>query len=90
MSLDVSLFEVDFKIGVTGVVLFFILEPEQNYHMVVDCAHAVLREHCYWPIVSDLINVLSHKPIAHKFMENDTLLQFWFELISYFQGAFDH
>ena len=54
--------------------------------MVVDCEKDTLREHCYWPIVSDLINVLSHKPVAQAFLKNDTLLDFWFGLVGYFQG----
>ena len=54
--------------------------------MVVDCAQDVLKVHCYWPIVSDLINILPHRPIAYKFMADEKLLNFWFELVSYFQG----
>lgn len=56
--------------------------------MVVDCEKDTLREHCYWPIVSDLINVLSHKPVAHTFLSDEKLLKFWFELVAYFQGVF--
>ncbi|KAI0233528.1 E3 ubiquitin-protein ligase UBR3 [Lamellibrachia satsuma] len=59
---------------------------EENFHLVVDCAKDVLKQHCCWPIVSDLINVLSHKPIAYKFMQNEQLLHFWFDLLACFQG----
>lgn len=45
-----------------------------------------MKEHCYWPIVSDLNNVLSHKPIAVRFMSDDTLLEMWFDFLSMFQG----
>ena len=56
---------------------------------MVDCAKDVLKQHCCWPIVSDLINVLSHKPIAYKFMQDERLLHFWFDLLSCFQGNVD-
>ena len=61
-------------------------DSEENFHLVVDCAKDVLKQHCCWPIVSDLINVLSHKPIAYKFMQNEQLLHFWFDLLACFQG----
>ena len=56
--------------------------------LVVDCSRDVMKEHCYWPIVSDLINILAHKSVAKVFVENETLLIFWFELMAYFQGIF--
>ena len=52
----------------------------------MDCAREVMREHCYWPIVSDLINVLAHSSIVKIFTRDTPLLQFWFELLAYFQG----
>jgi len=52
----------------------------------VDCALQVLKEHCYWPLVSDLNNVLSHRPVALRFMEDDKLLESWFAFLSMFQG----
>ncbi|XP_064647278.1 E3 ubiquitin-protein ligase ubr3-like [Lineus longissimus] len=61
-------------------------DPEQNYHNVVDCSRNTLREHCYWPVVSDLINVLSHSSIAMQMYKEQKHLQVWMELISYFQG----
>ncbi|XP_017759565.1 PREDICTED: E3 ubiquitin-protein ligase UBR3 isoform X2 [Eufriesea mexicana] len=61
-------------------------EPDNNFHYVVDCERQVMKEHCYWPIVSDLNNVLSHKPIAIRFMSDDKLLQMWFDFLSMFQG----
>ena len=45
-----------------------------------------MRDHCYWPFVSDLINVLSHKPVAYKFMVDERLLQLWFEITFCLQG----
>ncbi|KAF2879439.1 hypothetical protein ILUMI_26719 [Ignelater luminosus] len=61
-------------------------DPDKNFHYVVDCGRPVMKEHCYWPLVSDLNNVLSHRPVALKFMADDTLLEMWFTFLSMFQG----
>ncbi|XP_060602002.1 E3 ubiquitin-protein ligase UBR3-like, partial [Ruditapes philippinarum] len=61
-------------------------DAQQNFHMVVDCSHEAMKEHCYWPIISDLINLLSHKEIAHQFLSDSKLVSMWLELLSYFQG----
>lgn len=63
-------------------------DPDQNFHYVVDCGRQVMKEHCYWPVVSDLNNVLSHKPVAVRFMSDDSLLEMWFQFLSMFQGNF--
>lgn len=59
---------------------------DRNFHYVVDCGLQVMKEHCYWPLVSDLNNVLSHRPVAVKFMSDDALLEMWFTFLSMFQG----
>ncbi|XP_076160459.1 ubr3 ubiquitin ligase isoform X2 [Ptiloglossa arizonensis] len=61
-------------------------DPDKNFHYVVDCGRQVMKEHCYWPLVSDLNNVLSHKPVAVRFMSDNTLLEMWFDFLSMFQG----
>ncbi|XP_074027443.1 ubr3 ubiquitin ligase isoform X2 [Leptinotarsa decemlineata] len=61
-------------------------DVEENCHWVVDCAKTVMKNHCYWPLVSDLNNVLSHRPVALKFMSDDGLLEMWFSFLSMFQG----
>ncbi|KAF5282499.1 hypothetical protein FQR65_LT14269 [Abscondita terminalis] len=61
-------------------------DPDMNFHHVVDCGRRVMKEHCYWPLVSDLNNVLSHRPVALKFMADDSLLEMWFTFLSMFQG----
>ncbi|XP_052826304.1 E3 ubiquitin-protein ligase UBR3 [Octopus bimaculoides] len=58
-----------------------------NYHNVVDCDSKAMKDHCYWPIVSDLINLLSHHTIALQFMENVNLVNTWLCLLVYFQGC---
>lgn len=67
---------------------FLLSEPKKNFHFVVDCARQVMKEHCYWPLVSDLNNVLSHRPVALKFMSEQSLLEMWFIFLSMFQGRF--
>ena len=57
-----------------------------NQHRVVDNAKHVLKDHCYWPLVSDLNNVLSHPSIAFRFMDDDNLLTLWFDFLKVFQG----
>jgi E3 ubiquitin-protein ligase UBR3 len=57
-----------------------------NGHRVVDCGNLVMKDHCYWPLVSDLNNILSHRPVALKFLEDDGLLKMWFSFLSLFQG----
>ena len=59
---------------------------ETNSHRVVDCGHVVMKDHCYWPLVSDLNNILSHRPVAIRFLEDDGLLKMWFSFQSLFQG----
>ncbi|CAH1116050.1 unnamed protein product [Phaedon cochleariae] len=61
-------------------------DSEDNFHYVVDCGKPVMKDHCYWPLVSDLNNVLSHKPVALKFMADDGLLEMWFAFLAMFQG----
>ncbi|XP_058064446.1 E3 ubiquitin-protein ligase Ubr3 [Anopheles bellator] len=60
--------------------------PERNFHYVVDCAERVMKEHCYWPLVSDFNNVLSHESVALVFLQNDALIDMWFQFLSMLQG----
>ena len=56
-------------------------DEELNQHKVVDNAKHVLKDHCYWPLVSDLNNVLSHPSIAFRFMGDNSLLTMWFDFL---------
>lgn len=67
-------------------ILVCLSDAHQNFHMVVDCSHEAMKEHCYWPIISDLINLLSHREIAHKFLSDGKVVSMWLDLLSYFQG----
>jgi E3 ubiquitin-protein ligase UBR3 len=61
-------------------------DPERNFHYVIDCAKKIMKEHCYWPIVSDFNNVLSHEKVALVFLKDDKLIDMWFQFLSMLQG----
>lgn len=62
------------------------LESEKgNKHLVVDPDHSILQENLYWLVISDLVNLLSHKAIALAFLNDIELVKLWLELIGYFQ-----
>lgn len=81
------------KIKLINHLLFFslslsLLDPEKNFHFVVDCAKKVMKEHCYWPLVSDFNNVLSHERVAQVFLKDDNLIDMWFQFLSMLQGIY--
>ncbi|CAG0912404.1 unnamed protein product [Notodromas monacha] len=58
-----------------------------NRHNVLNCNEIVIKEHCYWPLVSDLNSILSHRPVGLRFVdESENLLYWWFLFLSMFQG----
>lgn len=57
-----------------------------NRHYVVNCDHYIMKKHSYWPLVSDLNNVLTHQPVALIFMNDIGLLESWLAFISNFQS----
>lgn len=61
-------------------------DMKSNFHCVVNCDQEIMRDHCYWPVVSDLINVLSHRKIAHSFLKNQDLVVLWLDLLNTMQG----
>jgi E3 ubiquitin-protein ligase UBR3 len=65
---------------------FLVADPEKNFHFVIDCAKKVMKEHCYWPLVSDFNNVLSHERVALVFLRDDDLIDMWFQFLSMLQG----
>jgi len=58
----------------------------ESSHDAVDCESRALSNHCYWPIVSDFINVLSHKTVAEMFMLNPDLIKQWMKFIGHLTG----
>lgn len=61
-------------------------DSNRNTHMVANCADKIMKNHCYWPLVSDLSNVLGHKPVSLYFLADDQLLHMWFSYLSMYQG----
>lgn len=61
-------------------------DVDKNFHCVIDCAKRVMKEHCYWPLVSDFNNVLSHESVALVFLRDDELVDMWFQFLSLLQG----
>lgn len=61
-------------------------DAEKSFHYVVNCGHTVMKNHCYWPLVSDLNNVLTHRPVALVFLSDSGLLDMWLSLLCMFQG----
>jgi E3 ubiquitin-protein ligase UBR3 len=57
-----------------------------NQHLVVDPDHGILHENLYWLVISDMVNLLSHRNITLAFLKNKTWTKLWMELISYFQS----
>lgn len=45
-----------------------------------------MKDHCYWPLVSDFNNVLSHESVALVFLRDDNLIDMWFQFLSMLQG----
>ncbi|XP_055914152.1 E3 ubiquitin-protein ligase Ubr3 isoform X3 [Eupeodes corollae] len=62
------------------------VDPVKNFHFVIDCTRQVMKEHCYWPLVSDFNNVLSHESVALVFLRDDNLIDMWFQFLSMLQG----
>lgn len=61
-------------------------DEDRNTHNVIDCATKAMKEHCYWPLVSDFNNVLSHESVALVFLRDDDLVNMWFQFLSMLQG----
>ncbi|XP_016997606.2 E3 ubiquitin-protein ligase Ubr3 isoform X2 [Drosophila takahashii] len=61
-------------------------DPSKNFHFVIDCTRQVMKDHCYWPLVSDFNNVLSHESVALVFLRDDNLIDMWFQFLQMLQG----
>ncbi|RWS04809.1 E3 ubiquitin-protein ligase UBR3-like protein [Dinothrombium tinctorium] len=61
-------------------------DASKNKHMVVKCDHYIMKKHSYWPLVSDLNNILTHAPVANLFMSKCELLDLWLKFITAFQA----
>ena len=56
--------------------------------MAVNCDNKILSGHCYWPIASDLTNILSHQSVAKIFLETGDCLNWWMRFVSMLTGLF--
>lgn len=65
-------------------------DPDKNLHYVINCGHQITKQHCYWPLVSDLNNILTHKRVVLEFLRDTNLLDVWFRLLSMYQGMNVH
>ena len=61
------------------------LEPLSQPCKIVNIDHRLMTRHCFWPFVSDLSNLMSHKPIACQLITNDWLRTHFFNFIAAFQ-----
>ena len=59
---------------------------KQNCHRVVRCDHYVMKKHSYWPLVSDLNNILTHQQVAIMFIRSRELFELWLNFIINFQA----
>lgn len=59
---------------------------KDNVHYVVECNHPILRFQRYWPLISDLNILLTHKEISYLFLKDNELLDIWLEIILSFQA----
>ena len=64
-------------------------KPEENKNgpATVDCAQPSMRQHTYWPLNSDFINVLHHRSIARRLITSPKLLHSWLQIVALFQGT---
>ncbi|KAJ8025030.1 E3 ubiquitin-protein ligase UBR3 [Holothuria leucospilota] len=58
----------------------------KTVHQVLNCDSKILKDQCYWPIVSDFSNILSHRSVASHFFKDDLLMQLWCRFLTMFMG----
>ena len=56
-------------------------------HLVINCDKEVIKYECYWPVVSDFIDIVTHHKIAFIFMKESDLLEKWMNFVAYVTGA---
>ena len=55
---------------------------------VVDCGHPVMHQHCYWPVISDFTNILSHRSVVDKFFMDPVLVKMWMDVLAMFMREY--
>ncbi|XP_065665179.1 E3 ubiquitin-protein ligase UBR3 isoform X4 [Hydra vulgaris] len=84
--LTIIIFVLDKMIGQCLDYLPVEFEGVTRSILLVDCGNKILKEHCYWPIASDLTNILSHLSIAKVFLESNDCLSKWFYFVKMLVG----
>ncbi|XP_047739430.1 E3 ubiquitin-protein ligase Ubr3, partial [Hyalella azteca] len=69
--------QVDFKLNE--------MDPSLAPLRIVDIRHRIMRKQCFWPFVSDLNNLLGHRPIATMLISNLWLRNQFFSYIAAYQ-----
>lgn len=63
-----------------------VISRDKSFQKTIDCDHDIMKLNLYWPIKSDLKELLSHQQVATKFFGDDELLGRWIKFLSHFQG----
>ncbi|KAF5401624.1 hypothetical protein PHET_04904, partial [Paragonimus heterotremus] len=58
---------------------------DDRSNMVVYCDGPLIPNNVFWPFVSDLSNLVSHKAIVDVFVEDSEFLQAWTKVLRYMQ-----
>ncbi len=53
--------------------------------MVVNCDAPLIQNNAFWPLTSDLNNLLSHKAVSDYFIEDKKFLTMWTDILKYMQ-----
>ncbi|PIK49589.1 putative E3 ubiquitin-protein ligase UBR3 [Apostichopus japonicus] len=61
-------------------------DSRKSIHQVLNCDSKILKDQCYWPIVSDFSNILSHQSVASYFFKDRLLMQLWSRFLTLFMG----
>ena len=54
-------------------------------NMVVNCDGVLIQNNAFWPLTSDLSNILSHKVVADALIEDKKFLSLWTDVLKIMQ-----
>ncbi|VDK36605.1 unnamed protein product [Taenia asiatica] len=54
-------------------------------NMVVNCDGVLIQNNAFWPLTSDLSNILSHKVVADVLVEDKKFLSLWTDILKFMQ-----
>nr|CDS16757.1 E3 ubiquitin protein ligase UBR3 [Echinococcus granulosus] len=54
-------------------------------NMVVNCDGVLIQNNAFWPLTSDLSNILSHKVVADVLVEDRKFLSLWTDILKFMQ-----